>query len=165
MRRGFRPLGLLLTLLWTSVVFAATGQPSAVRYAPDRVIVKFKPTVGVSKSNAVLRDLQASSLHRFKLTNAELLQIHGISVEEAVARYQNDPAIEYIEPDYEVHALLTPNDPRFPELYGLRNTGQTGGTPGDDIHATNAWDVFTGDPNIKVRRLPCGPGLSSRPSP
>ena len=26
----------------------------------------------------------------------------------------------------------------------MHNTGQTGGTAGADISATNAWDVFTG---------------------
>jgi thermitase len=34
-----------------------------------------------------------------------------------------------------------PNDPRFAELYGLNNTGQTGGTADADIDAPEGWDA------------------------
>ncbi len=37
-----------------------------------------------------------------------------------------------------------PDDPRFSEQWHLRNTGQTGGTAGVDLNATNAWDTATG---------------------
>ena len=37
-----------------------------------------------------------------------------------------------------------PNDPSFPRLYGLNNTGQTGGTADADIDAPEAWDVSVG---------------------
>src|SRR5947207_15820338 len=38
----------------------------------------------------------------------------------------------------------------------MRNLGQTGGTPGADIRATLAWDLFTGDPNLKVGVIDTG---------
>jgi hypothetical protein len=38
-----------------------------------------------------------------------------------------------------------PNDPSFGSLWGLRNTGQSGGTSGADIDAARAWDWSTGD--------------------
>jgi len=43
-----------------------------------------------------------------------------------------------------------PNDPYFPRQWHLHNTGQSGGTPGADIRATEAWEITTGDPNIVV---------------
>ena len=45
---------------------------------------------------------------------------------------------------------IVPDDPRFPQLWGLENTGQTGGTPGADIHAALAWNVTTGSPSVIV---------------
>jgi subtilisin family serine protease len=58
------------------------------------------------------------------------------------------PAIAYAEPNYVVHALTTPNDPRFPTLWGLLNSGQTiygsAGVTGADIHAPSAWNVTVG---------------------
>src|SRR6266568_3069413 len=41
-------------------------------------------------------------------------------------------------------AVVTPNDPRYPELWGLNNIGQTGGKPDADVDAPEAWDVQTG---------------------
>jgi subtilisin family serine protease len=37
-----------------------------------------------------------------------------------------------------------PSDPRFSEMWGLHNTGQTGGTPGADVDALGAWAINTG---------------------
>ncbi|MCH8936694.1 MAG: S8 family serine peptidase, partial [Gemmatimonadetes bacterium] len=40
---------------------------------------------------------------------------------------------------------LIPNDTDFSLLYGMHNTGQTGGVPDADIDAPEAWDLHTGD--------------------
>ncbi|MHC5109152.1 MAG: S8 family peptidase [Planctomycetota bacterium] len=42
-------------------------------------------------------------------------------------------------------ASFLPNDPDFGDQWGMRNTGQTGGTSGADVDAIFAWDVHTGD--------------------
>jgi subtilisin family serine protease len=64
----------------------------------------------------------------------------------AVLAYQNaSNVVRYAEPDGVLHLASTiPNDPRFGDLWGLHNTGQTGGTPGVDIHAPEAWDMSRG---------------------
>ena len=38
---------------------------------------------------------------------------------------------------------IVPNDPQFNNQWGLKNTGQNGGTAGIDIRATQAWDIST----------------------
>lgn len=43
-----------------------------------------------------------------------------------------------------------PNDEYFPLQWHLHNTGQSGGTPGADTRATEAWEITTGGPNIIV---------------
>ncbi|WP_196811805.1 hypothetical protein, partial [Dolichospermum circinale] len=72
------------------------------------------------------------------------------SVETALATYRNSPTFKYIEPDYIVTKAVTPNDPGFGQLWGLHNTGQTGGTPDADIDAPEAWDIQTGNPNLVI---------------
>ena len=62
----------------------------------------------------------------------------GLTTEEAVSRFKNHSKVEYIEPNFIVNAVEVPNDPMFPQLYGMQNTGQTGGTAGADIRATQA---------------------------
>ena len=46
----------------------------------------------------------------------------------------------------ELRSILTtvPNDPFFNNQWHLMNTGQSGGTVGADIQATQAWDITTG---------------------
>ena len=76
----------------------------------------------------------------------ELWNIIGITAEEAIAILSEDPRIEYVEAnDIKVTSQIIPNDPLFDELWGLNNTGQTGGTPDADIDAPEAWDIQTGN--------------------
>jgi subtilisin family serine protease len=60
----------------------------------------------------------------------------------------------YAEPNYVLYAVREPNDPRFPELWGLRNLGQIvkgiAGVPGADIGAVPAWDKALGSRNVVV---------------
>ncbi len=51
---------------------------------------------------------------------------------------------------------VIPNDEYFPMQWHLHNTGQSGGTPGADIRAPEAWQITTGDPNIVVAVIDCG---------
>jgi len=43
-----------------------------------------------------------------------------------------------------------PDDEYFPMQWHLHNTGQSGGAPGADIRAPEAWEITSGDPNIVV---------------
>jgi subtilisin family serine protease len=65
---------------------------------------------------------------------------------------------EYVEPDWIVHAQTLPTDSRFTDgtLWGLRNTGQSGGTAGVDINAVAAWNTTTGSPNVVVAVIDSG---------
>ncbi|MBC24502.1 MAG: hypothetical protein CMJ32_11400 [Phycisphaerae bacterium] len=54
------------------------------------------------------------------------------------------------------HGGGIPNDPEFAEQYYLHNTGQSGGTPGADIHALEAWQIETGSPDVIVAIVDSG---------
>ncbi|MBI1882662.1 MAG: S8 family serine peptidase [Chlamydiae bacterium] len=65
--------------------------------------------------------------------------------------------VEYAEPNYVVQALSTfPNDSSFSQLYGLHNTGQTGGTADADIDAPEAWDTTKGASSVVVAVIDTG---------
>jgi subtilisin family serine protease len=51
---------------------------------------------------------------------------------------------------------VTPNNPSFGSQWDLQNTGQSGGTPGADIHATQAWAVTTGSAATVVAVIDTG---------
>lgn len=65
---------------------------------------------------------------------------------------------EYVEPDYLVYLDATPTDAAFADgrLWGLRNTGQSGGVAGADIGAVQAWNVSIGSPDVIVAVIDTG---------
>ena len=62
----------------------------------------------------------------------------GRSVEDFVREYRSRADIEYAEPDFIAHAMLTPNDPYFGLQWHLDSAAFGG------IHAKAAWDVSQG---------------------
>ena len=85
--------------------------------------------------------------------------------ESVLERVQNSPNVRLVEPDFQLFPDDNlPNDPRFAEQWSLKNTGQTGGTPGADIDAPKAWDTTTGSSNVVVAVIDTGaqiaPGVS-----
>ena len=65
---------------------------------------------------------------------------------------------EYAEPSF-IREVELAND-RYPLQWGLNNTGQSGGTPGIDINAEQAWTITRGSTNIKVAVMDTGVDLT-----
>ena len=150
--RSWLVLAALALWSWPQAGFGAPPQ-----YIPDRLIVKYKSGATVNARAAVLADLGGQRLSDLKIINAELVSLRsGLGVDKAIQIAKKNTNVLYAEPDYVVHAAMVPNDPRFGELYAMRNTGQTGGTPGADIRATHAWDVFRGSASVKVGVIDTG---------
>lgn len=114
-------------------------------YAADSVIVKYKSSASRSSRSAIERlagvvDTVASIAG----TGAVTLRVTG-DPKAAVERLNRSSAVEYAE----LNTIMTtqqtappvPNDPQFPNLYGLHNTGQGGGTADADIDAPEGWDA------------------------
>ncbi len=133
---------------------AALAAPPA--RIPNEILVKFRPTANASDRALVRSSVNARALHDFSFINVEHMAVRGMTTDQAIERLRNNPHVVYAEPNYEITVNLTPNDPRFPEMYGLHNTGQSGGTAGDDIKAVEAWNLYTGDPNLLVGVIDTG---------
>jgi serine protease len=80
----------------------------------------------------------------------------SVSVESAVAALRSQPGIAIAQPDYRVSIATTPNDPAFGSLWGLDNTGQSGGTANADIGAPEAWNTSTGTGHTIVAVIDTG---------
>lgn len=83
-----------------------------------------------------------------------------VDVETLLAFFQGQPGVLYAEPNYLLTKAAAPNDPDFPNLWGLHNTGQSVfgvfGTPDADIDAPEAWDISTGSTSIVVGVIDSG---------
>ncbi len=159
-RLRFTLLGLALLVFLASDVGTLEsaerpgGQTPA--YVPGEVLVKFKPQAE-ARHHASARADVAGELRRTFRSKAEHWRLGpGVTVEHALQRLHANPQVEYAEPNYVLTASVVPNDARFNEMWALRNTGQTGGTPGADIDATLAWDVSVGSPNVIVGDIDTG---------
>jgi len=85
-----------------------------------------------------------------------VIQAYKKSTKEVTKIVQSLPGVEFVEPDYIVSKNAVPNDPRFTDLWGLNNTGQSGGTANADINALEAWDVTTGSSDVVVGVIDSG---------
>ncbi len=136
---------------------AQTSGATSASFRPDRLLVM--PEAGVDLT-ALHTLLGTTVLRSFPgIANLQVVQLPPtLSVADAIAFYQDSGLIEYAEPDFIVHAVLTPNDFRYWDgsLWGLHNTGIYGGTPGADIKAPEGWDVQHTAPGLIVADVDTG---------
>ena len=137
MRRAMLAAGLAAV----GTLTMATGAQAAPKYVADEVIVKYKSGITESERSSLLQSLDVErTVGTIKGVNARVLRTSGDAA--AVARRLNASSdVLYAEPNYILRTQATPNDPRYGELYGLNNTGQTGGTADADIDAPEGWDA------------------------
>jgi thermitase len=121
-----------------TLVLAASAQAA---YEPHTVIVKFKPGVASAVAETAGKAAGITSLgYTIHGLGAQVAQVSGDPADVAAALNQSS-LVEYAEVNKILRTSAIPNDPRFAELYGLNNTGQTGGTPDADIDAPEGWDA------------------------
>ncbi len=87
---------------------------------------------------------------------------NGFAVLERANALAEDNRIRWAEPDLmcNVQLELIPDDPGFPNCWGLHNTGQFGGTVDMDMDCAEAWDITTGDPTVYVLIMDTGAQLN-----
>ncbi len=130
---------------------------SFAEYVPGEILVKFKDTattVSIHSLHAYTRFKPKKVFKKLKIHHIKLPE--GTGIEEALQLYQQDPDVEYAEPNYIVSITATPDDTNYDNLWGLHNTGQTGGTVDADIDAPEAWDLTTGSANVVIAVLDTG---------
>lgn len=135
-------------------------------YAPDQVMVKFKPAVSEEMREIALSAYQPRKIRR--IPRLDIYEVHipeDLSVEEMLYLLERNPDVEYAEPNY-IRRLtqVTPNDPLFSEQYALYNSGQEFGPPASpqsgteraDIKAREGWVETLGDETVIIAILDTG---------
>ncbi len=146
---------------------AADDSIAGAKFAPGRLIVRFTDSATDAQKAEVVAGYQATVAKQLRLINGAVVELpapKGLDqnaaesyVLKAAAAWSAHPAVLYAEPDYVVEALETiPNDPMFSDLWGMHNTGQTGGTADADIDAPEAWDFFTGSSTVVIAGIDTG---------
>jgi subtilisin family serine protease len=147
----------ILFLISTNPAFAQTADDP---YVASELILSFAPDAELQQRQDILDDLGATSVARFNRIDAGLYRLESMTVVEALQLLDGNPYLVLAEPNYILYEHAIPDDPRFDELWGMRNTGQTGGTPGADISAAQAWNIFTGTQEVVVGVIDTGLDMS-----
>ena len=133
--RIWRSLALALTL-----ALCLTASATAA-YDRDTVIVKFRSGASAAERTALLQGAGAGAvLSTVRGVGAQVVRTSADPAAVA-ARLSRSRAVDYAEVNRILRVTATPNDTRFGELYGLHNTGQTGGAADADIDAPEGWDA------------------------
>ncbi len=139
-----------------------------VTYAPDRVLVKFRPSFSARSIVPTLRaygSAKVTALPRIGVYKAQVPA--AASVGEFLAALSRNPDVEYAEPDYAARIQVKPDDEYFWRQYSLRNSGGTeNDIPGSvesksraDIRASEAWESGKGDSSVVIAVLDTGVDL------
>ncbi|ADO71061.1 Serine protease, subtilase family [Stigmatella aurantiaca DW4/3-1] len=118
---------------------------NGAEYVAGQLLVRFKKGAGHLVATAAHAQRGAQVLRTYRSQpELQLVTVPEASLKEVLASYLKDPRIEHAEPNfvYRIHAL--PDDARFGDLWGMHNTGQSGGTADVDINAPEAWELTRG---------------------
>ena len=133
------------------ILFATSILPDAQansesNYAPDKLLVKFKPNIAPSQQDIIIKENNAKKIKEISQIDLKILSVPSHSLEKIKLKLQNHPLIEYVEPDYYLEATETiPDDVFFSHQWYHEN-----------LKSTSAWDISTGSPNIPIAILDSG---------
>lgn len=126
-------------------------------WVPGELIVRFRSRVARADETRVLSAHSAKVKSRVPGSDLAVVDLApGESVVNAMRELKDNPAVAHAEPNKLIYATGTaPNDPRWDDLWGLHNTGQShpitdpppatmSGTVDADGDVLEAWDKETG---------------------
>lgn len=126
-----------------------------IEYVPGEVLVEFKPGIPTETIDSICATLGLEKISYISFVDVYHLQIASdISVEDVVAVLNLNPNVENAGPNVikypcqeKPRHLVTPNDPLYPNQWGLNNFGQNPGVQlgviDADIDAPQAWEHGT----------------------
>ena len=92
--------------------------------------------------------------HYSHIPNLTLIRMgKGNSIQTAMTTLSINPNIKFVEADRVFTATrheVIPNDVGFPQCWGHRNTGTSGGLVNFDMNTSNAWSITQGSSTIKI---------------
>ena len=165
-RVSFAAVGMLLFTTLTSSQGRRIGglevedidnRPAAAR----EVLVKMRTPIPGAQAAQVAAEVDGESVARVGRSGLLRIKSRSRRVSALIEALSRRPDVEYAEPNFIVQTFGEPNDPQFPQLWGLKNIGQpinggSAGTPDADIDATDAWETTLGNASNVVAVVDTG---------
>jgi subtilisin family serine protease len=147
-----KKLILVILFIFSGNVFSAHSKNLKSNFVTGEILVKYKSTMSsFDQSVAIEREGGVRIGKQMKKGWNRVRLKKTLNIQEAIKEFKQDPDVLHAQPNYIYHALTTPNDPRYGQLWGLKNTGQTIVSPGgrDTPRATNNPGVSGKDMNLE----------------
>jgi subtilisin family serine protease len=121
-------------------------KPAQPAYAEGELLVKYKSGVPAGQRATHVRGLGAAKVKEFRRLHIHHVKLPpGLPVAEGVRMFEQNPNVEYAEPNYILRAEALPDDPRYGEQWGM-----------DKIAAPGAWDIANSAGGVTVAVLDTG---------
>ena len=117
------------------------GEVAAQSAAPFRdgtILVGFRAGTSAADAHAAATRVGATD-SRVVGAGTHVLSVPSGKVETTIAALRGNAMVRYAEPDYLISVSMTPDDPDYSQLWGLRK-----------VAADEAWDVTTGSNDVVV---------------
>lgn len=133
-------------------VFSAHSKNLKSNFVTGEILVKYRSTMSTfDQGVAIEREGGVRVGKRMKKGWNRVRLKKTLNIQEAIEEFKQDPDVLHAQPNYIYHVLLTPNDSRYGQLWGLKNTAQTITSPGgrDNPSSTNNPGVAGKDMNLE----------------
>jgi thermitase len=128
-------------VLAIAAALCVTLVPGTASATTDTVIVKYRESASSAQRAALADRLDLGrTVGHVRRIGGQVVRVDG-NARKAAARLEQSRRVAYAEPNKILRTQAVPNDPLFGQLWGLNNTGQTGGTADADIDAPEGWDA------------------------
>jgi subtilisin family serine protease len=139
---------------------SAAAAPARAREGGGQLLVRFRAGTDAALRTEALRAAGVRSVRALRLPRARVVHADPLRAGRALAALRRHRAVAWAEPNRTFRPTALPDDPRFPEQWGLQSIGQpVGGViaqAGADIRAAEAWDRTTGSRDVTVAILDSG---------
>jgi len=123
---------------------------------PGEILVRFRPESKAKRiaSQVVIEKTGHQIPMSIKTVSPAFEIVEGLRVaivnpadtSTAIEALRARADVIYAEPNFVRRAMVAPNDPKYPQMWGLNNTAH----PGNDIRAEQAWNITTGNRSVVV---------------
>ena len=145
-------------LLITCLTFSSLILSQESDFIPGELIIQFKEKISIDSFEQSYSDVEMENIRLLSdRLNIWWVKYNSIDNDDLEVRFRvsRDPRVKIVQFNHQVvlresfdelasQLAIFPNDPQFGNQWGLHNTGQSGGTPGADIDAPEAWEITTG---------------------
>ena len=139
------------TLLFLLLGIKIFAQPS--EYVPHELIIQLQDLTQLSQAIQLANKTYYNEKNIFRIKEILSRHMHLALLEvdpnvyeiEALEKIKSTQGVTLAQLNHYTQDRTTlPNDTYFSSMWGLDNTGQSGGVPDADIDAPEAWDITTG---------------------